>query len=360
MGASLFKRRERSFQAAQLCRKDTVKMERNEIFTAKTFDEAKQLAAEAFNADELDIQFEIIEQPKKGLFGGIKGEFRIRAIHKSPQKPNAPKPKESPKKTPVASTKGSISALSQTSKEDFKQVIEYVEKILSKLGIEGYAINFKKSGDSNVLDITGDNLGIIIGRRGETLDALQYLAILANNMGGDEKGRPRLLIDCNGYREKRADALESLAIRTSNKVLKQGRRITLEPMNPYERRIIHSKIAGIDGVYSSSVGGEPYRKVVISADIAKKRSIPNERSGGGNNGSRQGGRNDRDRDRSVLPVHAPGEVSNAVQSKSYKKSEGFSTSFEREYKRTVAAVPEISKDTVEVEKNTNLYGKIEL
>jgi hypothetical protein len=122
------------------------------------------------------------------------------------------------------------------------------------------------------LDIIGDKLGIVIGRRGETLDSLQYLAILSNNRR-DEDGKQykRISVDCNSYREKRRETLETLANRTANKVLKQGRRITLEPMNPYERRIIHSKVAEIGGVYSSSVGEEPFRKVVISANVPKPR-----------------------------------------------------------------------------------------
>jgi len=129
-------------------------------------------------------------------------------------------------------------------------------------------------------------------------------------------------------------------------------------MNPYERRIIHSKVAEIDGVYSNSIGDEPYRKVVISAEIAKRRPYSDRGGRNDNRGRRDNnsGRSDRD----VIPARTPGAVSNAVESKSYKKSAGFSTSFEREYKRTVAPDTEISQDTVDVEKSASLYGKIEL
>jgi spoIIIJ-associated protein len=257
----------------------------------------------------------------------------------------------------------------------FAPVVEYIEKILANLGAKGYSINVKTVGENNVIDITGDNLGIIIGRRGETLDSLQYLAILANNRSSEENAKLRLVVDCNGYREKRAETLEALAIRTSSKVIKQGRRVTLEPMNPYERRIIHSKVAGIDGVFSNSVGEEPYRKVVISAEVVKKRqrdgapaaSSDSGRDSRGNRTRRDNrGRSDNRgreprRDRDVIPERIPGAVSNAVQSKSYKQSTGFSTSFEREYKRSLSEAPvEFSQDTVDVEKNTSLYGKIEL
>jgi spoIIIJ-associated protein len=340
-------------------------MERTEIFTAKTFDEAKMMAAEEFKADELDIRFEIIEQPKKGLFG-TKGEFRVRAIYKESEAVAKPNPKAASTGKATTASEAAEEPITPVDPARFKHTIEYIEKILNGLGVKNYKIEVKSSGKNNILDISGDNLGIIIGRRGETLDALQYLSILANNRGekekGDENARLHLVIDCNGYREKRAETLEALANRTSNKVIKQGRRITLEPMNPYERRIIHSKVAEIDGVFSNSIGDEPYRKVVISAEVVKRRSFNNDRDRRGSNDNRGNRRNESHgrTDRDVIPERIPGAVSNAVESKSYKKSTGFSTSFEREYKRTESPAPEISQDTVDVEKNTSLYGKIEL
>jgi spoIIIJ-associated protein len=349
------------------------------IFTAKSFDEAKEMASAEFGADVLDIQFEIIEQPKKGLFG-TKGEFRVRAIYESvndsasPAVPPPAKPAPTVKPAASAARRTGIVITDPAELEKFKPIMEYVDKVLAQLGAKGYTISVKVVGDNNVIDIGGDNLGAIIGRRGETLDALQYLAILANNRGSEENARLRLLVDCNGYREKRTETLEALATRTSAKVIKQGRRVTLEPMNPYERRIIHSKVAEIDGVFSGSIGDEPYRKVVISAEVVKRRS--GERDSGGarrdsGGGDRRGGRGgggrrdfrDNRSDRDVIPQRIPGEVSNAVHSKSYKQSSGFSTSFEREYKRSLddaPTVPEISQDTVDVEKSATLYGKIEL
>jgi len=331
-------------------------MERVEIFTAKSFDEAKAMAAKAFDVDELDIQFEIIEQPTKKLFGGIKGEFRVRAIYRQSTIDNGQLTVKGAKGVAASAKKSSKTAVSaEVDMEKFEHIISYIDKVLTHLGAKDYAINVKPAGDSYIIDISGDKLGVIIGRRGETLDALQYLAILANNRAGEENARLRLVVDCNGYREKRAETLETLATRTSAKVIKQGRRITLEPMNPYERRIIHSKVASIDGVYSSSVGDEPYRKVVISAEVAKRN--PKRTPAGGGNRSTTAGRGSTS---SGLRERTPGAVSNAVQSKSYKQSKDFSTSFEREYKRSQTSAEEISQDTVDVEKNANLYGKIEL
>ena len=117
--------------------------------------------------------------------------------------------------------------------------------------------------DGAVIDITGDTTGAVIGRRGETLDAIQYLASMAANRS--DKEYYRITLDSCGYREKRKAILEDLARKISKSVLRTGRTSTLEPMNPYERRIIHAAVSEIEGVTSKSIGEEPYRKVVISS-----------------------------------------------------------------------------------------------
>lgn len=307
------------------------------IFNAKTLDEAKALAA-AFYAqhgiggDEID--YEIIEQPVKKLFG-TKGEYRVRAAAEVVE---AEAEIIEEKAAVVEAVEQPDEALGD---EKFGHVVRYLTRILQELGAEGFHIEIKQREDMTVLDIVGDKLGIAIGRRGETLDSLQYLAILANNRSGEQYSR--LSVDCNGYREKRRETLESLATRTAHKVAKQGRRVTLEPMNPYERRIIHSKVAEIEGVFSNSIGEEPYRKVVISANVPKPRTGPRPERGDNRNDR---GRNDR--------------RGNPNAGKSYKQSSGFSTSFEREYKRAPSENVEISEDTVEVEKTSSLFDKIEL
>lgn len=220
---------------------------------------------------------------------------------------------------------------------------KYLTDVLHALGLENFQINAIRRDGNIVLDITGDKLGVVIGRRGETLDSLQYLTILASNR--TEESYCRISIDCNGYRDKRRETLESLAKRTSAKVIKQGRKIALEPMNPYERRIIHSCVAEIEGVSSHSTGVEPYRKVVIYAD---KPKFDNRRP------RRSGDRNDH------------GERRGSGNTRNYRQSTGFSTSFEREYKRRTyepdenANAGEFSKETVDAEKNATLYGKIEI
>ena len=302
------------------------------IYTGKSLDELKALAIseiKELGVDEADIKITVVEEPVKKLFGK-KGDYKIEAEYEAP--------------TAVTATTDAPAEVSVAKDADHTEKVAmaaaYLEKVLTALGVEDFKVNIIEKDDITVLDIVGEKLGIVIGRRGETLDSLQYLAILASNR--HDEPYCRITVDCNGYRDKREETLKSLAERTANKVLRQGRRVTLEPMNPYERRIIHSKVAEIEGVYSNSIGEEPYRKVVISASQPHRdNNRRNDRKGGRRNGN--GG------------------------NRSYKQSTGFSTSFEREYKRSQTAVEntasdagEFSKEAVETERNATLYGKIEL
>ncbi len=326
-------------------------------FTAKTLDEAKELAAADFGVSVDEIDFDILEQPRKGLFG-MKGNARVMASYEAPAAAEeasaaAPAEESAPAEEPAPASfeDESESAAAPELPEDFdieksakvQAAKKYLTDVLHALGLENFQINAIRRDGNIVLDITGDKLGVVIGRRGETLDSLQYLTILASNR--TEESYCRISIDCNGYRDKRRETLESLAKRTSAKVIKQGRKIALEPMNPYERRIIHSCVAEIEGVSSHSTGVEPYRKVVIYAD---KPKFDNRRP------RRSGDRNDH------------GERRGSGNTRNYRQSTGFSTSFEREYKRRTyepdenANAGEFSKETVDAEKNATLYGKIEI
>lgn len=325
-------------------------------FTAKTLDEAKESAAAEFGVSVDEIEFDILEQPRKGLFG-MKGNAKVIASYEAPAAEKAPAtaqaeesaPAEEP--APASFEDENESAAVPELPADFdieksakvQAAKKYLTDVLHALGLENFQINAIRRDGNIVLDITGDKLGVVIGRRGETLDSLQYLTILASNR--TEESYCRISIDCNGYRDKRRETLESLAKRTSAKVIKQGRKIALEPMNPYERRIIHSCVAEIEGVSSHSTGVEPYRKVVIYAD---KPKFDNRRP------RRSGDRNDH------------GERRGNGNTRNYRQSTGFSTSFEREYKRRTyepdenANAGEFSKETVDAEKNATLYGKIEI
>ncbi len=327
------------------------------IFSAKTEEDAKAEAVREFaslGVSEGDIAFEILERPVRKLFGGTKGDFKIKASAEIPaalyaeERPQptlkaAVEPEEEPRPVSVPEAPADDAAVPADSADlleskKVKSAVQYLTKVLTALGVENFRIDTVLNGETVFLDIVGEKLGVVIGRRGETLDALQYLTILASNK--TEESYCRISVDCNGYRSKRKETLEQLAEKTAYRVLKQGRRITLEPMNPYERRIIHSKVAEIDGVYSSSVGDEPFRKVVISANAKPAYS----------SSSRSGDRSER-RGRQGRPSTA---------GRSYRQSAGFSTSFEREYKRTQSEPTTYSQETVDTEKNASLYGKIEL
>lgn len=316
-------------------------------YTAKLLEDAKEQAYREFEAEGADrdeVEITILEQPVKKLFG-TKGEYKISAswtpvevdvkeVFKSSIYSDAEDEAEDTADVFVAATEEGGENDPALTCAKIRRATKYLTTVLELLGCSDFTITPVKKGDLVVLDIEGENLGVVIGRRGETLDALQYLTILAGNRG--EENYCRLSIDCCGYREKRREALETLAYKTAKKVLKAGRRVTLEPMNPYERRIIHSKVAEVEGVSSRSIGEEPFRKVVISANEPRR--------GGGRRGGKGGG-------------------SYSGGTGSYRQSSGFSTSFEREYKRTEAPAPEASEyseETAEIEKSASLYGKIEL
>ncbi len=213
--------------------------------------------------------------------------------------------------------------------EKVKIAKDYISSILMSMNIKAdYAVYQNETGA--VINIESDNNGTIIGRRGETLDALQYLCSIIANKG--DKDYFRITINCLGYREKRKETLRQLAKKVAKSVLKSGRSQTLEPMNPYERRVIHSAISEIEGVSSRSVGEEPRRKIVISSNNprnSRKR----------NNSNRRGYSRKNERSPKQREPREPMEV----------KAIDLSTSFEKDYKKPK---PE---DTME----GGLYGKIE-
>lgn len=255
-----------------------------------TVDEARESAALKLGArDTDDIQFEVISLPKKktlGLFGGSKAE--VKAFIVLPDKPkknakqknqkgdaqkekSAPKKENKQKKQDKATPKtaktvefNGIPADKLEAGSPAKRAVEYLTSVLEKLGVENIEFLCDATDNGANLVIKGENLGVVIGRRGETLDALQHLASLA---ASDKDSKYyRIVLDTENYREKREKTLESLASRTARSALKSGRQRSLEPMNPYERRIIHTTVQGIDGVSSHSVGEGAHRHVVITPD----------------------------------------------------------------------------------------------
>ncbi len=291
-------------------------MKKVEVFSGKSVDEAKNKAVESFGVSAELITFTVLEEAKTGFFGRIKSEAKVQAEYE--EVPNV-KVEESTVQTNETSAYDDTSEDIEAKEIPAEKLVicrEFIEKILKNMSIE-CDVNVKAQDGGILVDIDSKGSGTVIGRRGETLDALQYLCSLVVNKG--EGDYIRITLDSCGYRDKRAETLKSLAEKISNKVLKSGRSTVLEPMNPYERRIIHSTVVKIDGVNSKSIGEEPYRKVVIASD--------NPRRGGNRNRRRDGNR----------PYREP-------------RSLDLKTSFEKDYKK-----PKPEDDI-----NAGLYGKIEL
>ncbi len=148
-----------------------------------------------------------------------------------------------------------------TYQEPENEAEKFLIGLFSKMGI---AVKLKSESEDGMLkvDMSGKGMGMLIGRRGETLDALQYLTSLVVNNGKEDY--TKIMLDTEDYRKKREETLRRLAARLADKVQKSGKRVVLEPMNPYERRILHSTLQDYDKVYTYSEGEDPFRSVVVS------------------------------------------------------------------------------------------------
>lgn len=281
-------------------------------------DEAKENAIAELNvAEDADIQFEVIDFPKKktlGLFGGKKAQVRVYVEMPDrkprPQKKNQPKSQNKDNKpakavekpqhrnTPVAERSQEkpvaekrkfdeawgepVAASEIPADSKAGRAIAYLKSILEALGCTDITMKAAVKDNAALIELDGEGLGVVIGHRGETLDSLQYLTGLAASNGG---GYFKVSLNIGNYREKREEALTSLATRVSQQVLKTGKNRTLEPMNPYERRIIHTAVQGIEGVVSVSFGEGSSRRVVIAVEGSDPR--PQRRDGNRRGGSRR-------------------------------------------------------------------------
>lgn len=279
------------------------------IATAATLDEAIEKAKAQLNAPlDVDIKFDVVQQPQKkvlGLFGGK--EAKVRVYYELPDevKPNPKKApekkaseKKAPVKAPVREEKKEVKA--ELSAKDDEAIKNYLATIIKGMGVEDVTVSSHEEDEETVYELnTEENHGAIIGHHGETLDAVQYLVRLFVNK--NTSGNRKVSINIGDYREKRADSLREFAARSAKQVLKYGRNVKLDPMNPYERRIIHTAIQGIEGVTSHSVGYDTERRVIITLEEGVQpthgdRRRPQNRGGkggynnrGGNRGGRSGG-----------------------------------------------------------------------
>ena len=311
-------------------------MIRKQEATGKTVDEAraKACALLGVQADDLNVSYEVLEMPQKTGFLGLKTTPAKVCV--SVEEPDAPAeapvaaapaaeakaPAEQPAAAPAAEEQPAPEAQPEEKAEEpaapaaeqtaapaaeeeetevpivieenakVKAAVEYLQGVIALMGVENVAFSAVQKGEATIIRLDGEHLGALIGRRGETMESLSYLAsLVANRLEGDYI---KLGLDVAGYRDKRESDLTALAQRIGNKVRKTGRSFAMEPMNPYERRIIHSAISKMEGVRSESKGEGRDRRVVIysTAPDAQTENTYGERrprGGRGGNGRRPGG-----------------------------------------------------------------------
>ena len=304
-------------------------MIRTQEATGKTVDEAraKACALLGVQADDLNVSYEVLEMPQKTGFLGLKTTpAKVRVSVEEPDAPAAPvveekvepegkpvveetpaeEPKaEEPAAAPVAEEAAPVEETADPAAEGeepevpinieenakVKAAVNYLKEVIALMGVENVTFSAVQKGEATIIRLDGEKLGALIGRRGETMESLSYLAsLVANRLEGDYI---KLGLDVAGYRDKRESDLTALAQRIGAKVRKTGRSFAMEPMNPYERRIIHSAISKMEGVRSESKGEGRDRRVVIysTAPDAQTENTYGERRprGGRGNGRRPGG-----------------------------------------------------------------------
>lgn len=272
------------------------------VKVAKTVDEAVELAIKELNCSKEEAVIEVIEEPKSGIFGlfgskdamvrvsceedisklldevildnSSKVENNIkkdtsseRASRKEKEEPvevsKTEKPVEKAKVETTEEVKDEEIEPVEIDEEFKVKIKSFLNSVIQKMGIESNIETFTDDFGIkfNIIPVNENDIGIVIGKRGETLDAIQYIANLVANRNTDRY--IRISVDCNGYRDKRINSLKSLARKMANKAIKYNKNMRLEPMNPFERRVIHSSLQSFDGIYTVSEGNEPFRRVVI-------------------------------------------------------------------------------------------------
>lgn len=236
--------------------------------SAKTIDAAIEKGLSELSLQREDVTVEVLENPKSGFLGI--GATPAKILMTVLGSEGATPAKKAEKKAEKAEKKIEKKEEKQVEKEVKKETVpatgdaaEFLSKVLSFICEDVRLEQHKASEEGTVsFEIVGENLGGIIGRRGETLDALQHLANLAVNRSGKEK--VRVLLDAENYREKREESLAKFADRAASQVLKYKRSKALEPMNAYERHIIHASLQNRENISTSSVGTDPNRRVIIN------------------------------------------------------------------------------------------------
>jgi spoIIIJ-associated protein len=271
-------------------------------FTARTLEEAKDLALDRLGVAADDAEFEVLAEPKPGLFGRLRGEARVRARVRPAQarqkverrerrprkseggesaprvaKPKSPAAPKSPAK-PRASTAVKEPASEEVTEKpapkltreqqdvNARQVGDEARKFIDEL-VAAFAFTgtteLIEDGDDLEVRVHGENLGLLVGPRGTTLQAVQDLARVASQRRlGDHD--TRLRVDIGGYRQRRKEALDRFALQMADEVKQSGVARVLEPMSSADRKIVHDALSEVDGISTRSEGDDPYRRVVIT------------------------------------------------------------------------------------------------
>ena len=242
--------------------------------TGKTKELAIRAALEQLKLTEDDITYEILELGRSGFLGigAVPARVRVsyddgqsepKPVKTQPVKAPAKKPETAQKSEPKKAEPRQYAAGSQE-----KEVESFLRGLLERMGVECTIDISEREGGGLEVKLDGPDMGAVIGRRGETLDAIQQLTNYSINRGS-EKNRARVQVDAENYREKREQSLERLAEKVAGKVTKYRRNVTLEPMNAYERHVIHTALQDTPSVTTFSIGTEPNRRVVVSYDRTK-------------------------------------------------------------------------------------------
>lgn len=249
----------------------------------KTIDEAIFAGLEQMGLSFDEVEIEILQESSKGFLGIGKTSAKVRLTEREKTDDwgtvkEEPKQEKKEAQKPAKANRESGAAKRNQRREAFENApiakkeitgepvgdddpaVAFLKGMLSTMGIEA-SLKAVCNDNGLYIEISGENMGQIIGYRGETLDAMQYLTSLVANKGKEDY--LRVTLDTENYRAKREQTLVRLGRRLADKALKSGRRVSLEPMNPYERRIIHSSLQDIKGVTTVSEGEEPNRRVVI-------------------------------------------------------------------------------------------------
>ena len=228
--------------------------------SARTEDEAIAAALAELGLDRDDVSVEIVERAKSGFLGIGASPAVIRVSYEAEDEPAAPA--AAPKAEAPASQAKAATAAVVDENEDYAEIRRFLTGLLERMGVTAdIEISPRENGGVNV-NLSGSGMGAIIGRRGETLDAIQHLTNYVVNRGSEK--RLHISVDAECYRSKREESLTRLAEKMAEKAIKYKRSMALEPMNSYERHVIHTALQNYEGVTTSSTGVEPNRRVVVS------------------------------------------------------------------------------------------------